>query len=129
VTFLVVPVLAFEGIGPIVAMKRSASLIRDRWGQQITGDFVIGGIAGLVVWVGVILGVGGVILFIGGADPSAQIVGGLLTLVGVIIAVAGAVFAGATRGVFGVALYRYVAQDQTAGPFTESELASTGRAT
>ena len=34
VTFLVVPVLAFEGIGPIAAMKRSASLFRQRWASR-----------------------------------------------------------------------------------------------
>ena len=37
----------------------------------------------------------------------------------------GAVFGGATRGVFGVALYHYVAEDRTVGPFTEADLAST----
>jgi len=31
VTFLVVPVLAFEGIGPFAAMKRSAALFRQPW--------------------------------------------------------------------------------------------------
>ncbi len=37
VTFLVVPVLAFEGFGPFPALKRSAALFRQRWGQQVTG--------------------------------------------------------------------------------------------
>lgn len=56
VTFLVVPVLAFEGIGPFAAMKRSAGLFRQRWGQQVTGNVVIGGVSGLIVLVGVLLG-------------------------------------------------------------------------
>ena len=45
---MVVPVLAFEGIGPFAAMKRSASLFRQRWGQQVTGNVIIGGLASLI---------------------------------------------------------------------------------
>lgn len=124
VTFLVVPVLAFEGIGPISAVKRSASLFRERWGQQVTGNLAIGGISGLVSFAGVALAVLGVVLVAGGS--TAGLAGGaLLTIVGVVLAIGGAVFGGATRGVFGVALYHYVAEDRTVGPFTEADLAST----
>src|SRR6476659_4005099 len=42
VTFLAVPVIAIEGTGPFETIKRSASLFRDRWGQQITGNIAIG---------------------------------------------------------------------------------------
>ena len=69
VTFLVVPVLAFEGIGPFAAMKRSAGLFRQRWGQQVTGNVIIGGVSGLIVLVGVVLGVGGVCLLVAGSMP------------------------------------------------------------
>jgi hypothetical protein len=37
VTFLAIPIIAFEGLGPISTMKRSASLFRQRWGEQMTG--------------------------------------------------------------------------------------------
>ncbi len=120
VTFLVVPVLAFEGVGPIDAIKRSARLFRDRWGQQVTGDVVIGGIAGIAVAVGVVVGVVGVVVMAGGGASIA--IGAVLLLVGLVIAVAGAVFGGATRGVFGVALYRYMAADTVVGPFTSADL-------
>jgi Family of unknown function (DUF6159) len=122
VTFLVVPVLAFEGVGPIDAIKRSAHLFRERWGQQVTGDVVIGGIAGIAVLVGVVVGVFGVIVMAGGGASIA--IGAVLLLVGVIVAVAGAVFGGATKGVFGVALYRYVVADTVVGPFTSADLES-----
>jgi hypothetical protein len=42
VTFLAVPVIAFEGLGPFATLKRSASLFRQRWGEQITGSVGIG---------------------------------------------------------------------------------------
>ncbi len=122
VTFLVIPVVALEGIGPIDAIKRSSSLVKNRWGQQVTGNFVIGGIATLVSIVGVVGVVGGVALMVTGSTWA--VLGGALVVVGLVVAVAGAVFGGATRGVFGVALYHFVAEDRAVGPFTAAELAS-----
>ena len=122
VTFLVVPVLALEGIGPIDAIKRSGSLVRQRWGQQVTGNFVIGGIASLFTFIGIGAIIGGVVLITGGTVLG--VLGGALVLLGLVVAVAASVFAGATRGVFGVALYHFVAEDRAVGPFTTQELAS-----
>jgi hypothetical protein len=127
VTFLVVPVLAFEGIGPLAAMKRSASLFRQRWGQQVTGNVVIGGVATLVVVVGALIMALGIFVAAAG-NAGAAVGGGAIIVVGLVVAVAGAVFAGATRGVFGVALYRYVAEDQALGPFTVQDLEGAARA-
>lgn len=127
VTFLVIPVLALEGIGPIAAVKRSGHLVKQRWGQQITGNLVIGGIATLVMIVGAAMGAGGVYLVASGSTLG--IAGGaVLAVTGLVIVVGGAVFSGATRGVFGVALYHYVTEDKAIGPFTAEELASTARA-
>ena len=128
VTFLVVPVLALEQIGPVDAMKRSAKLFRQRWGQQITGNLVIGGIAGLVMIVGVLLAAGGIALIV--SESVAGVAGGAVLLaVGVVVAIAAAVFSGAVRGVFGVALYHYVADDTAVGPFSSDDLESAVRTT
>ena len=126
VTFLVVPVLAFEGIGPVDAIKRSAHLFRQRWGQQVTGNIVIGGIAGLVVIVGAVIAAGGVALLASGSGGGAA-AGVVVFLIGVFLVIAGMVFSGAVRGVFGVALYRWVAEDEAIGPFTAHDLDSAAR--
>lgn len=42
VTFFVVPVLVVEGVGPIEAIRRSGSLFRNSWGQQVTAAFGFG---------------------------------------------------------------------------------------
>ena len=121
VTFLVVPVLALEGIGPVAAVKRSANLVKERWGQQVTGNVVIGGFAALVTIAGAIVAVlGGALLFTGTAGAVA---GAVLIAIGVLVAIAGSVVAGATRGVFGVALYHFSADNEVVGPFTDRELA------
>ncbi len=126
VTFLVVPVLAFENIGPIDAMKKSAHMFRQRWGQQVTGNVVIGGIAGLVVFVGILFGVVGVVVIAAGGAAIA--LGAVLLVIGLVAAIGGAVFGGATRGVFGVALYRYMSENQAVGPFTLPDLEGAARA-
>jgi hypothetical protein len=56
-TYLVVPVLAVEGLGPIAALKQSVSLLRKTWGEQIIGNFGLGlifGIASILVVLAVI---------------------------------------------------------------------------
>ena len=126
VTFLVIPVLAPEGIGPIEAIKRSSTLTKRRWGQQVTGNFVIGGISGIATVLGVVIAVVGVVLLSGGTAGGA-VLGGVLVVLGIVMAVAAAVFGGATRGVFGVALYHFVAEDRAVGPFTVPDLASAGQ--
>lgn len=127
ITFMVVPVLAFEGVGPIAAIKRSAGLFRQKWGQQVTGNIAIGGISGLIMVVAILLGVGGVALLATGGT-GADVAGIVLLVIGLVIGIAAAVFAGATRGVFGVALYHYVVEDRAVGPFSQQELAGAARA-
>lgn len=41
-TFFVVPVLAYEKLGPIDAFKRSTQLMRDKWGESLSAGFSFG---------------------------------------------------------------------------------------
>ena len=64
VTFLAVPVIAIEGTGPLQTLKRSASMFKKRWGQQIAGDVVIGGVVFLLgVLPAILLIVAGVMIW------------------------------------------------------------------
>src|SRR5213596_1461340 len=63
VTYLVVPVLIFEKIGPWAAVKRSGSLLRQTWGEAAGGYLTLGGIfillalpALLVILLGLVVG-------------------------------------------------------------------------
>ncbi len=42
VTYLVVPVLVFERLGPIAALRRSAALLKETWGEQLIGSVSFG---------------------------------------------------------------------------------------
>jgi Family of unknown function (DUF6159) len=120
VTFLAVPVIAIEGTGPVETLKRSASIFRQRWGQQITGNIAIGAAVFLIgVLPAAILIVAGVALW-----SSASFLGALLVVIGALIFAIAMLVSRALSGVFGVALYRYALDGQAVGGFTSEELES-----
>jgi hypothetical protein len=41
-TFFVVPILAYEKLGPVDAVKRSASMMKQKWGESIGSSFSFG---------------------------------------------------------------------------------------
>ncbi|HTR74904.1 MAG TPA: DUF6159 family protein [Solirubrobacterales bacterium] len=123
VTFLAVPVIAIEGTGPLDTLKRSASLFRERWGQQITGNIAIGGLVFLVgLLPAVILVVVGVVIW-----PSVGFAGGALIVLGVLIGCVALVISKALSGIFGVALYRYALDGEVVGGFSHEDLESAVR--
>lgn len=124
ITFLIAPVLAFEGLGPVDALKRSTSMFKQKWGEQIVGNAAIGVISGLLMILSVLVGVLGVMALSSGSSAAA-IAGGGLVLLGIVGFVIAMVVSGAVRGVFGVALYRYVADGAAVGPFTAEDLESS----
>jgi hypothetical protein len=120
VTFLAVPVIAIEGTGPFATLKRSASLFRDRWGQQITGNIAIGGAVFLLgVLPAVLLIVVGVAVW-----SSAAFLGALLVVIGAILLAVALLISKALSGIFGVALYRYALDGEVVGGFTQEDLES-----
>jgi hypothetical protein len=120
VTFLAVPVIAIEGTGPVETLKRSASMFRERWGQQITGNIAIGAAVGLLgVLPAAILIVAGVALW-----SSVSFLGAVLVVVGALLFAVAMLISRALNGVFGVALYRYALDGEVVGGFTKDELES-----
>lgn len=41
-TFFVVPVIAYENLGPIDAVKRSSQMVKEKWGESLTAGFSFG---------------------------------------------------------------------------------------
>ncbi len=128
ITFLAVPVIAIEGLGPIATLKRSASLFKERWAGQVTGNVAIGGIVFVVGVLPALLLIGlGVLLWLsddGGAELAA---GAVVVAIGVAVLVVAMLVVQALRGVFGVALYRFASSGEVASGFTQAELESAVR--
>lgn len=120
VTFLSVPVIAIEGTGPFETLKRSGTLFKERWGQQITGNLAIGGIVFLLGFLpGVLLIAAGVVIW-----PSTGFAGALLVVIGALVICVALLISKALSGVFGVALYRYALDGEVIGGFTQEDLES-----
>jgi hypothetical protein len=120
VTFLAVPVIALEGTGPIETLKRSASLFKSRWGQQVTGNIAIGAAVALF---GMLPSVALIVIGIA-IWSSASFAGALLVILGVIGLAIALLVSNALSGIFGVALYRYAIDGEAVGGFTAGELES-----
>ena len=61
-SYFVVPVLAFENVGPVDAVKRSAQLFRKNWGEEVVGGFSFGLIFFLLSLPGFLLPIAGNLL-------------------------------------------------------------------
>ena len=95
-TFFVVPIVVSEGAWPFPALRRSAGLLRETWGQQLTGGFAFG-LLDFAVWVA-----GGTLAFLFfQVHPFLGLWVGLPALVLLRAAV------GALEGVFKAALYDF----------------------
>ena len=120
ITFLAAPVVALEGTGPFETLKRSASLFRSRWGQQVTGNIAIGGAVFLFgILPSILVGAAGIVIW-----ASASFIGALLLVIGVIGFAISVLINSALSGIFGVALYRYALDNETVGGFTAEEFES-----
>ena len=120
ITFLVVPVLVVEGVGPITAIKRSAALLKKTWGEQIIGSAGIGLVFGLLSLAVDVIGIG-----LGVLVMSAGIVAlGIAVIAVAVIAIVVISLLGATlRGIYSAALYEYAVGGAT-GAFDQQVLAA-----
>jgi hypothetical protein len=128
ISFMAVPVITFEGTGPWATLKRSASIFKERWQGQITGNVAIGGIVGLLGVLPALLLIGAGAYLWASDDGSGEVAAGaVLALLGVVLFVVAMLIIQAMRGVFGVALYRFAASGEVTTGFTEADLNSAVR--
>ena len=116
-SFLVVPVLAFEDVGPVEALRRSAELFRKTWGEQVAGGFSFGLVGFLLAVLGLVLPLTGNAL----AGQPGMVIGACLYLIYILLL---SVVASAARGIFIAALYRYATTGEVASGFRRQNLAS-----
>jgi hypothetical protein len=116
-TFLVVPVLAVENVGPIDAIKRSAGLLRQTWGEQIAGNLGLGAFFFLVYLAEVI--VLGAAIFLAVYLQSAFLIVGTIALLILAITVTGLIQS-TLEGIYSAAVYQYATTGQAGAFFDES---------
>ncbi len=114
-TFLAVPVLVLENVGPIDAVKRSTALLKKTWGEQLAANFSMGAIFGLAILAVILVGVLLIAVF-GSMNAGALVV---LTVIVMVVAVLTLMlFSSALGGIYQAALYRYAMTGGTDDNFT-----------
>ena len=113
-TFLVVPVLVVENVGPVDAVKRSTGLLKRTWGEQIIGNLGIGAAFGLLTLAVILLFVPAFVLAVQ-AHSLAAIVGVAAVLIIVVLFLS--LISAALSGIYRAAVYRYAATGQVTPGF------------
>ena len=121
-SFLVVPVLVHQGVGPVDAYKESVSMLKSTWGAQLTGTVSFS-----------------LLFLLLGIPPVALIVGlalqGSVIAIGTAIAVSGAylvllaIVQATLQSIYQAAVYAYAYAGEAPAGFDEHALSSSFRRT
>jgi hypothetical protein len=118
-TFLVVPLIASEDVGPIDAVKRSVELLKRSWGENLIGNGGIGVVFGVIMLLAVLLAA----VLVGGAVATQSIVAIVLAAA---IAIVGfvllALVQSSLQGIYAAALYRYAESGEASTGFDQALL-------
>jgi Family of unknown function (DUF6159) len=103
-SYFVIPTIVTENVGPVEALKRSASIIKKTWGETLTvqvGLSVVAFAASLVAMVVIVAGAA--------LTPDSLILGGSVMVLGVFAFFAGIVVTATLHAILTAALYLYAA--------------------
>jgi hypothetical protein len=123
-TYLVVPVLAAEDIGPIDAVKRSTQLLKRTWGEQLVGNAGVNAVFGLMMF-GVFL-IGIPLIVLAALSQSFVLLGIVIVLV-VLAALTLGVISSTLTGIYSAAVYQFAAAGEVAGGFSPEMIQSAFR--
>ncbi len=115
-TFLVVPILVMEDVGPLDAIKRSVELLKRTWGEQIAGNLSIGLIFGLLSLGVVLVGVPAIVL--AAMSESVALIA-LTILILVLVLVFLGLINSALSGIYTAAVYQYAVTGEAGHYFRE----------
>jgi hypothetical protein len=116
VTWLALPIIIVEGIGPLAAIKRSVQLLKQTWGENLIAQLGLG-------LVGLVAMLPGLVVF-GVVSVVIPLLG--IPLLFLYIAVVASIMA-ALGSIYRTALYRYAVGLPAGGAFTEQALAGAFR--
>ena len=115
-TYLVVPVLVAENLGPLDAVKRSVEYLKRTWGEQITGKVGVGTVFGLLIFAVIALGV---VVFIAVASTESLVLMAAVAFVFITAVLVLSLLSSALSGIYAAAVYRYAAEGQLSEHFSQ----------
>lgn len=113
-TFLVVPILASQEVGPVDAVKHSVELLKRSWGENLIGNGGIGVVFGFFMMLAIVVAA----MLIGGALALQSV---LALVVAIAVVVLGLTSLGliqaSLHGIYAAVLYRYAESGETSVGF------------
>jgi hypothetical protein len=116
VTFLSVPIIVFEDLGPIAALKRSAHLLKQTWGENLMAQIGLG-------LIGLIAFLPGVAVIALGVVAGNMLVTIPLVAVGAVLLAVAISIVSALSGIYRTALYRFAVDGQVPEAFASTDMA------
>jgi hypothetical protein len=110
IAYFVVPVLVTEKVGPITAVKRSATILRSKWGESLAGEARIGLIGMLFFLLSALVFAGGAAIAL--SKSALLAIGVILMVVGVLAAIISTVVISALSTIFQSGVYLYATTGQ-----------------
>lgn len=108
--YFVVPVLAFEDLGPFDAIQRSSKLFKDTWGEKVVGGFSLSFVFFVLMLPGIGLWIASGVFF-----GAYGFLAGMALLILYLLFLS--VMSSAVSGIFNAALYRYACFKQVPPAF------------
>ena len=114
-TYFIVPVLVVEKLGPFDALKRSATLMKETWGESLASHVGIGAATSLISFLGVLLiGIASVALAVVTSNMIVLFAGGVTIVAFLVLA---ALVSSALTTIVLSALYLYAAEKKAPQAF------------
>jgi hypothetical protein len=117
-TYLVVPVLALEDVGPIEAIKRSVMYLRRTWGEQIVGGLGLGWVFAAIYILTLVPFALAAFLMLSVAEPNLWLLGGLVVLLLLVFSIIGLLKA-TLEGIYSAAVYQFAVDGKVSSFFDE----------
>jgi hypothetical protein len=117
VTFLTIPIIMLEDLGPVAALKRSGALFKQTWGENLVAQIGFGLFAFIAFLPAVALAAIG---FASGVD----VVAGVTIAIAVVWLAIVTIVVSALSGIYRTALYRYAVDGRAPTAFADTDFSS-----
>jgi hypothetical protein len=112
ITYFVVPVLVTEKVGPVTAVKRSATILRAKWGESLAGEAGIGLLGILFILLSALVFAGGAALVLSKGATAVAMIGVVLMVIAVLAAIVSMVVVQTLSSIFQSGVYIYATSGQ-----------------
>jgi len=117
-TFFVIPVMIFENQSPVESVRKSGSLFKKTWGENVVGQISIGLFFGILAVLGGIVGI--ILLILASQVGSIAFLPVIILMVLYFLTIA--IVNASLDGIFKTALYIYATEGKTPSAYSEDTI-------